>query len=143
MSLSEDIIRVAEIEKEAFPAPWTGTEIKKLLESPFVRLHTEKRADRITGYCIYSLVLGEMEVLKIAVDKDFKRQGIAFNMLSGLIASKDVEAVFLEVRTQNLPAVALYEKLGFRRIGLRKGYYENGDDAIVYKLDKSERQVDL
>ena len=72
----------------------------------------------------------------MATSVKFRRKGIAQSVINRLIdelLEKKVENIFLEVRVSNYGARALYEKLGFKEIGIRKNYYENAEDAIVMK----------
>ena len=96
--------------------------------------------DRILGYSIVSIAVGEAHILNISVDPSEQGQGIGRKMLENLIEvarSKRAETVFLEVRPSNIGALALYQKLGFNEIGVRKDYYpaENGrEDALMLAL---------
>lgn len=78
------------------------------------------------------------DILYIYVDPAYRRRGLAEILLQGalqeLYARPSLEALFLEVRADNTPAIALYEGLGFEKIDVRRGYYRNGDDAVIYRL---------
>ncbi|WP_367924435.1 ribosomal protein S18-alanine N-acetyltransferase [uncultured Ruthenibacterium sp.] len=90
---------------------------------------------RIAGLCLCGLVLDEASVYAVTVDASFRRQGIARAMLSWMfshLASQGAKRVYLEVRSQNVPARALYKALGFCEAGLRRGFYRNpADDAVL------------
>lgn len=78
------------------------------------------------------------DILYIYVDPEWRRRGLGEILLQGalheLYARPALEALFLEVRAENKPAIALYERLGFEKIDVRRGYYRNGDDAMIYRL---------
>lgn len=79
-----------------------------------------------------------MHIMNIAVHPALRRQGIGLDIMKKVIESariNSVEECFLEVRETNFPAQGLYERLGFKRIGKRRGYYtETNEDAIVMAL---------
>ena len=105
------------------------------INSPLSIFETEQRDGKIVGYALGRVVADEAELLKICVRSDWRKQGIAEKVLGELLGKmreKGAAACFLEVRSKNAPALALYEKLGFEKIALRRGYYPD-DDALVMK----------
>lgn len=89
------------------------------------------------GYISCSRVLDEAEVLKIVVLKEYRRKGIASLLMKNVInklVEVDVGVLFLEVRSDNVPAKMLYEKIGFEKIYERQKYYSDGVDAYIYRL---------
>ena len=79
-------------------------------------------------------VLDEVHITNIAVRKDFRNQGIGskiFENLLELAYSKDVTSITLEVSENNIPAIKIYEKFGFEKVGFRKNYYGNNNSAII------------
>ncbi len=88
------------------------------------------------------VVEDELHILNIAVDRAWRRHGLASKLLEELFqkaAGLGVETAFLEVRSSNVAAHHLYDSLGFKRIGVRKAYYpDTGEDAVVMscKLNK-------
>jgi len=91
----------------------------------------------VVGYVGSQSVLGESDMMNVAVHPDYRRQGIAEALVELLISElseKDNHALLLEVRASNAPAIAMYEKLDFRQVGLRKNYYRNPkEDALIMK----------
>lgn len=83
------------------------------------------------AFAIFQLVEGEAEIIYIAVRDEFRRQGIGGNMLEYFIENFKPESIFLEVRESNINAQKMYEKYNFKNIGMRKGYYEGGEDALL------------
>lgn len=82
-------------------------------------------------FAIFQLVAGEAEIIYIAVREEFRRQGIGGKMLEYFIENFKPESIFLEVRDSNINAQRMYEKYNFKNIGIRKGYYEGGEDALL------------
>ena len=98
--------------------------------------------DKLIAVAIFSYVLDTSELLYICVDKSIQSKGIAHNILNQSITelkNADIIELFLEVDTQNTPAISLYKKLGFEQVFMRKNYYKYKDgsagDALVYKLE--------
>ena len=134
----EDIPDVIEIEKRSFISPWTRGMFAQTLESPVARNLVMTESGDIVGYVIFYQAGLEMHIMNIAVHPALRRQGIGLDIMKKVIESariNSVEECFLEVRETNFPAQGLYERLGFKRIGKRRGYYtETNEDAIVMAL---------
>jgi ribosomal-protein-alanine N-acetyltransferase len=95
-------------------------------------------ADPPAGYAAFRHAAGEAELLRLAVVPGERRRGIAQALVAeGLerLEREGVQVCFLEVRVDNVSAVALYERLGFARIGRRRGYYRDGTDALIFALE--------
>lgn len=89
----------------------------------------------VIAYCIISQISDQAEIINIGVDKNFRNRGIAKKLLNFSIENIDAKEIFLEVSTNNLAAIGLYESVGFQEIDRRKKYY--GDiDAIIMKKTK-------
>lgn len=134
-----DLPDVLRIEKQNYQFPW-GEDIFKDCFNANYDLRVCEEMDRILGYCIVSMGVGEAHILNISVDPAEQNQGIGRKMLEHLIenARGKAETIFLEVRPTNTVAIALYKNIGFNEIGVRKGYYpaENGrEDAIMLALE--------
>lgn len=140
-----DLDAVVAIESDSFPRPWSRDHFRAELNSPHSYPHVAcTRNGLIAGYVCPMLVLDEAEILDVAVHRDFRGKGVGGNLVSRAIAdlaARGARVVALEVRVSNLPAMALYRRLGFAAAGRRKGYYENGEDAILmeYILDSEVR----
>ena len=92
--------------------------------------------DVVIGYCCISCLFDEAEILRIAVIPEKRNSGNGYVLLEHILeifSEYGAANVFLEVRTGNIPARKLYEKLGFEAIYVREKYYSNGDDAVVYQ----------
>lgn len=97
-----------------------------------------EEAGSIAACAMFRITADECEIIDICVNPEFRRKGLAEKLLEELL-SKGAAKIFLEVEQDNLPAIRLYEKHGFRRIGFRKNYYRYLDgrtaDALVMGKD--------
>ena len=95
--------------------------------------------DAVLGYVGSQSVLGEGDMMNLAVAPAFRRQGIAEKLVLALCSAlleKNVRSLTLEVRASNQPAKALYEKLGFSQVGKRPNYYRNPrEDALILRKE--------
>ncbi|OGD21069.1 MAG: ribosomal-protein-alanine N-acetyltransferase [Candidatus Aminicenantes bacterium RBG_16_63_16] len=136
-----DLPSVMEIEVVSFPNPWQESTFRgeiqhRPISFPLVVEHSAH--NRVIGYIVFWVIGEEAQINNIAVHPDFRRLGVGERVLRQVIAqlrSSGVSMVTLEVRPSNTGAQTLYRKLGFRMIGLRKGYYTNPpEDAFVLAL---------
>lgn len=138
-----DIERCVELEQLLFPEddPWHAVAFRSELAGSHNRyIAARDEHDRLVGYAGIALLgdaaYPEAEVHTIGVDPEVHRAGIGTLLLEWLLAeaAKRGGPVFLEVRTDNAPAIALYAKHGFHIIGLRKNYYQpSGADAYTMR----------
>ena len=137
-----DADRCAELESQLFPGddPWPAVAFLRELDSQ----HNHYVAARVDGVLVgYAGItrLGrkppyEYEIHTIGVDPAYQGQGIGRRMMMDLLDYASGGAVFLEVRTDNEAAIALYESLGFVNVGLRRRYYRaSGADAYTMRRD--------
>lgn len=132
----QDLDRIAELEKVLFAdSPWPWKEFEhELHENPFAILLVDEEEGKVVGYLDYWILYEQAQVATIGVDPEYQNRGIGSALLS--YAEKDAadqgcETFSLEVRVSNAPARHLYEKHGFIQVNIRKGYYENGEDAYL------------
>ena len=144
----KDIPRCVQIEKQLFAGddPWSARAFHAELAAGGYYLGAYED-DVLVGYAGLAVVghPGDFEgsVHTIGIDESYQGQGIGTNLLRALLARADElkAPVFLEVRTDNDRAVALYERHGFTRIGLRKRYYQpSGADAYTMKREAGAAQ---
>ncbi len=90
----------------------------------------------MVGFLLTLLVQGEMDVISIAVSPEYRRKNIAKTLLETAWELPQVKQAFLEVDTENSPAIQFYESFGFKAYGVRKKYYEGKRDALVMKRTK-------
>jgi len=135
-----DLARIMDIEMLAYPFPWTLSLFKDCLRVGYT---AEILAfEQIIAYGLMSIAAGEAQILNLCVDPKWQSCGYGRQMLERLldIANlKGVQSVFLEVRISNQAAIHLYDKIGFKQIGVRRAYYRNGDkereDALVLAME--------
>jgi [ribosomal protein S18]-alanine N-acetyltransferase len=129
-----DLPQVIAIERRAFPTPWSLAMFVLELSKPSGICLAALLDGRIVGYLICSRYDTVWHVMNVAVDDRLRRRRIASTLLAHLFERADGpgEQYTLEVRTSNAPAIALYERFGFRSAGLRRGYYhDNKEDAVI------------
>ena len=136
-----DVPAILVIEQQALRAAhWTAEQYKELVGSGVVLVAEEaaEEAGKLCGFVCAKAVAGEWEIENVVVAAEFLRRSIADELLRELIqraANEAASAILLEVRESNLPARRLYEKHGFREMGLRRGYYRDPmEDAVRYAL---------
>lgn len=131
-----DIIK---IEKLSFNHPWSEMHFKKDIKKKDISINWVMLEDGKTiGYIFGWLVENEYHLNNIAVHPNHRKKGIAAKLLLKLINSvkiKNAKKLFLEVRADNFPAKNLYKSFGFTALGIRKNYYDKGNDAILYNLE--------
>lgn len=116
--------------------PWTEGMIKDSFNASY-KFYGLKIGKQLIAYAILSLLKDEAEILNIAVDAAYRKQGYGKKLLQHILYVANqyhILQIFLEVRRSNLVAIRLYEKLGFKQIGLRKNYYplaQGCEDAVI------------
>jgi [ribosomal protein S18]-alanine N-acetyltransferase len=129
-----DLPQVIAIERRAFPTPWSLAMFVLELSKPSGICLAAVRDGRVVGYLVCSRYDTVWHVMNVAVHDGMRRERIATSLLERLFERADMpgEQYTLEVRTSNAPAIALYERFGFRSAGLRRGYYhDNKEDAVI------------
>lgn len=137
-----DAARCAELEAMLFGGddPWPEAAFVRELSARHNRYVAARADGTLVGYAGIAR-LGrtppfEYEIHTIGVDPAYQGRGIGRAMMDRLLSGVGSDAVFLEVRTDNEPALALYQSLGFVTIGLRKRYYRaSGADAYTMRRD--------
>jgi len=131
-----DLKAVFELNRRSLPESWSLEGLHQALKDGYDLLLCMD-GDTLAGYLLCHDIIDEVHIMQVVVAPDYRRRGIAETLSKKLIASKAGMALLLEVRASNLAAQALYEKLGFIRTGLRKGYYvsrrdnETNEDAVL------------
>ena len=134
-----DLLGIEEIEVLSFSDPWSRKDITSYICSEDGMCFVAKDADKVIAYMIGRLIAPEGEIYRIATHPSHRRRGVGYRLLSYALKTergRGLETTFLEVRSQNAPAIALYKSYGFGEIGLRKKYYKNpDDDAVIMMLN--------
>lgn len=130
-----DLPAVAQIEEKLFRSPWTEAMFREDIDQEYALMLVVLDGERVAAYLVSYQVLDEMHIANVAVHPDCQRQGIAAAMLQTLLEAareRGYQLAHLEVRKSNDGAIALYERLGFEKVGLRKNYYEiEQEDAVL------------
>ena len=133
--LIDDLEQVMEIERELFHVPWTREGFFTFLTREDAMFLVVEEKEQILGYCVLLMVLDEGDITNVAVRRDRQKEGIGNFLMESLIrlaAERGVTTIHLEVRVGNDRAIRLYERNGFTRDGIRKGYYSDPiEDALL------------
>ncbi len=115
---------------------WNVSTLKSELLNPNSKYIVAKFNNTIVGFAGIWKSVDDVHITNIVVNKNFRKQNIGSLMLSKLIElaklEPNISSITLEVNSNNISAIRLYEKFGFKTVGLRKKYYNNIDDAIIY-----------
>jgi ribosomal-protein-alanine acetyltransferase len=136
-----DISDVLEIERRAYPIPWT----QKMLETSLGKddCFGVESGGVLVGYALVSYILDEAHLLNICIDPRYKRKGYGRKLLQFVVAKaieKSSSTFFLEVRESNRSAIELYFSEGFNEVGVRPDYYpakDGREDAVLMTLELS------
>lgn len=128
-----DLPHVISIERRSFRSPWSVGMFALEMSKPDTIALAAADGRRVASYMVVSRFDRAWHLMNIAVAPEHRRKGIASDLiLAALARTAPDEPVTLEVRPTNRSAIALYEGLGFRSYGIRKGYYpDNGEDAVI------------
>ena len=131
----EHVSQVAELEKQCFSDPWSEKSVASELENPLSLWLVALEGDTVAGYVGSQTVMGETDMMNVAVSPAYRQRGIARELIQALLrelARQGSHRLTLEVRASNAPARALYESLGFAQVGRRPNYYRNPkEDALI------------
>jgi ribosomal-protein-alanine N-acetyltransferase len=137
-----DLNAIEVIEKLSYPTPWSRSMFAGELAKPSSICigAFDSETHELAGYMIISRYVDAWHVMNLAVSPQHRRHGIASSLLTQLFeltaADEERRGYTLEVRVSNAAAINLYEKLGFRSRGVRRGYYtDNREDAIIMWRD--------
>lgn len=136
---SAHVEAIAELEKLCFNDPWSVNSIASELTNPLSCWIVAMDEGRLVGYVGSQSVLGWADMMNLAVHPDYRRQHIAEELVETLIRQlkkNQVTCLTLEVRVSNIPAISLYEKMGFIAVGRRPGYYHKPrEDALILRKE--------
>ena len=136
-----DLAEIEEIERSSYPTPWSRSMFASELSKPSSLClgAYDSETGRLIGYLVISRYVDAWHVMNVAVAAEHRRRGIATMLLERLFeatAGRGRRGYTLEVRVSNAGAVALYERLGFKPRGVRRGYYtDNREDALIMWKD--------
>ena len=133
-----DLDNIYSLEISSYAHPWTKGILRDCINNRY-DFFTAKYNNIIVGYIIAKISIHETHVLNLTISEDYRKNGIATELLEMIFAKCFIMnslEVYLETRVYNQPAISLYEKHGFKRIAIRKNYYQTSkgrEDAIIFK----------
>ena len=127
----EDIVN---IESHAFRRPWTYQSFSNEIINDAGSNWVYVANNQVKAYLFGWKIDCDYHINNIAVDILERRKGIARKMIDNIIFNLDVKNIFLEVSAVNKEAIKLYEKIGFKKNGVRLKYYHDSSDAILYQM---------
>jgi ribosomal-protein-alanine N-acetyltransferase len=138
---TRDLNAIERIERASYPTPWSRSMFASELAKPSsICLGAfDEGTDDLVAYLVISRYVDAWHVMNVAVATTHRRRGIATRLLEKLFevtAGRGHRGYTLEVRVSNADAIALYERLGFKPRGVRRGYYtDNREDALIMWKD--------
>ncbi len=133
---NEDISEIAQMERRCFQDPWTEEMLRDCLRYPYYHCFLAEEGGQVCGYCCLICLFEDAEVANIAVDELHRGKGIAKALLFAMentARGLGGKQSLLEVRVGNAPAISLYQSFGYEKYGARKGYYGDGEDALLMR----------
>ena len=134
---ADDAAQVAKLEREIFSDPWQEKDIFSYVTMSGGICYSAVSDGRVIAYVIGRMIAPEGEIYRIATHPDHRGRGVGYRLLSYALKTergRGLETTFLEVRSKNEPAKALYRAYGFKEIGVRRGYYKNPDDDAIIMI---------
>lgn len=133
--------QIAELEKLCFSDPWSERSVCSELTNPLSLWVVAQKNGVVVGYVGSQTVLGEADMMNLAVHPDYRRAGVGRQLVQELVSrlkERGSYILMLEVRASNKPAIALYDQLGFVQVGRRPNYYRNPkEDALILRKEWS------
>ena len=136
---AQHVAQVAALEKLCFSDPWSEKSVGSELENPLSLWLVAEEEGAVWGYVGSQTVMGETDMMNVAVHPLRRNQGIATALIVGLVEElrrQGSHCLTLEVRASNETAIRVYERLGFTELGRRKNYYRNPrEDALILRKE--------
>ncbi len=126
------------LEASCFVQPWTRDNFLGELRRRVTVAIGLKHEGLLAAQCFFWLIAPEVHLLNLGVAPGFRGRGLARRLLTAMLSigrKAGADTAFLEARPSNRAAIRLYESLGFEAAGLRPGYYEDGEDAVMMTLE--------
>jgi ribosomal-protein-alanine N-acetyltransferase len=133
-----DVPAVVAIESATFPCPWSEGTFYVELDNDVSKFKVLTLGDEVIGYYDLWICGDEAHLLNVAVAEPNRRRGYGEVMLQDAMSEAQrarCVRIVLEVRTSNVPAIGLYEKFGFKKVGQRPRYYADGENADIMVKD--------
>ncbi len=146
----EDVGAVADIHTNSFSRGWSDGDIRRMISNPdYICLVAKQKGSPdkpCYGFLLMRTALDEAEIISIAIEKSARRRGVAQKLIEAGIwelRKSGIKKLFLEVDELNKAAVALYQRLSFKQIAERKGYYPSSDNSQTNASSALVMQRDL
>ena len=135
----DDLVNVYNLEVQSYDFPWTKEILRDCILYKYDAF-TIYFNNLLVGYIIAKISVPETHILNLTINENFRKKGLGKSLIQLIINDSRIrgaEDIILEVRVNNINAIALYEKLDFKKVGKRKNYYESKEgreDAYVLQL---------
>ena len=136
LATDKDALNIYNLEIINFNNPYSIDTIKKDLDNDKIKIFVYEKSNQILGYISVYYFLDEANLQKIVVSESERRKGIASELINYSIEylkQNNIEKYYLEVNENNLIAIKVYEKLGFKKVSTRKNYY-GSDSEIIFEM---------
>lgn len=121
---------------------WSKEELNSMLNQNHMKFYLALEEGVSLGFIGFSHILDEIEIYMIGIKKSYQNRGYGSRLINLFLShmwKEDIDKIYLEVRSLNKPAIALYKKSGFSQIGYRKNYYKQPiDDAVTMEINRKE-----
>lgn len=130
---------VAALERMCFSNPWSENSVASELDNPLSLWLVATDGTEVIGYIGSQSVMGESDMMNVAVSPKYRRTGVATGLINALVEAlrqRQNHSLCLEVRASNAPAIDLYEGMGFCMVGRRRNYYRDPrEDALILRKE--------
>lgn len=128
-----DVLKIAEIERASIPQPWSEAALMSALENEKAVTLAAFCGDILCGFITGVYLFDTADIYSVAVSSEYRKKGVGKLLLEEFFSAlpDEVKNVCLEVRESNIPAIKLYERFGFERVGLRKNFYQDPRENAV------------
>ena len=143
-ALPKDASAIAKAERQIFSDPWGERSITDAISTEGSMCYVAERDGRLAAYVLGRIIAPEGEIYRIATLPEYRERGIAYRLLSYAYKTElghGLETLFLEVRSKNTAALALYRAFGFIAMGTRKKYYKDPEDDAVIMIKASSADM--
>lgn len=133
----KDLDSIKNILSTEFDSFWNYNILKTELENENSKYIVAKSNNEILGFAGIKIFVNEADIMNIVVKRTYRNKGVGSLLLKNLILICEelyLHSLSLEVNEENLPAINLYKKFGFKNIGMRKNYYKNKNGIIMQKI---------